>query len=664
MKILLLLCRQAMLASYQLPVGVGYISACLKQAGHEVRLVNPNHSRLELADLITAEIRSFAPEIVGVGGMAFHFNEIAAVAKLVRKILPEAILLAGGALVTAQPRTILQGIPELDFGVVGEGEYTTVELVNSLQEGGDLSRIAGIVYRSADNPLNIHENPPRPVPDDLDALPPCDYEGLGIEVYASLHRPGECAPALINSYASRVLPIMTSRGCPYACTFCCHQAAGRCYRSRSLDSVFAEIEDAVAKWGINCLFIYDDLFCLGQDRLEAFCRRIAPMGLRWQCSLTARQVRPELLDLMRESGCCCIGLGVESMSPPVLASMGKHATRALLDEVLPVVYEARIGLWSNLIFGDPAENLETVTETLEWYGNHPEYNLRAAWIGYHPGSRIYDEALAKGLIGDPIEYLSTRSSEINGTAMTDEEFLTARLLVDRALLSFGHAGKLLELYTDEAGNSAARCRCPHCGAEGTCHTLDGRHNLIASPSCPECNRSYRLPIFMRYQAPPELRPLLQDLQAMLKERPSLQAVEQKAEAIIAIDPCNTYARKLLIMCADQAGDPIQAARLLEQLICFDAYNPELFESMARRLCELDLANRSHKYAKKAKHLRAMGITHTAILEISMPAEDRAALIQQQLGIVRHTWPIASFLIGGHTAIQEIEPVSPDSVSAG
>lgn len=642
MRILIIICRQTAMRSYHLPLGTGYVAACLKRAGHSVEVLNPNHSCEPLGALVTNAIATQQPQVVALGGMAFHLREIKEVARLARELLPAATIVVGGPLVSTQPEVVMSAIPEMDVGVIGEGEHTSVELVAALEAKAPLANVRGLIYRDPGTG-ELVQTPRRPVEENLDVFPWVDYEALGLDVWSKLHNPGECAPALILDEHTRVMPILTSRGCPYACTFCCHEAAGRRYRLRSLDSVFGEIEAARARFGINAIFVYDDLFCLQRKRLEEFCRRIEPMGLRWECSMSVGQINPEVLALMKKSGCCCISVGVESMSPTVLKSMKKQATREQLETALAQIYEAEIGLWSNLIFGDPKETLETITESLEWFSNHAEYSFRFAYIGYHPGSRIYDEARASGRIGDPARYLLGSTCEINGTSMSPQEFSTARVLVRRAQLSFGHAGKLLSVVANaEKHCMVATCICPYCGVEGKLYPLPQQPNSIWKINCPRCNRAYRAPVAVQLKESDEAKQAIEQLERLQSSGAPMPELEAACNRVLSLSPGNGQAWRLMVSIADHCGNPTLAATFLESAIVADPYNPALFEEMAVRLALLGLPGAREKYARKARHLRAMGILGSVRLDVEYPQSERQMVLDQQLAEINNGLFVASF----------------------
>ncbi|MDP6175676.1 MAG: cobalamin-dependent protein, partial [Rhodospirillales bacterium] len=309
MRILLVITRQARMSTYQLPVGIGMISSCLKRAGHEVRVLNPNHSTLDLEMLVSGAIREFEPELLAIGGMSFHVSQIREAVDIARPLLPDQPIVLGGVCVSYQPEVAMRAIPGADYGVAGEGEYTIVELVQALEDGTDPGKVSGIIYRGEDG--EYKQTLPRSFEKNLDELPWVDWEGVGLDVYAGVHKPGDGPPGLILDTSTRLMPFMASRGCPYKCTFCCHELSEGTYRSRSLDDCFAEIQYGMEEFGINALMIYDDVFCLKPARMHEFCERIQPLNLRWQVALRAEQVTADNLKMLEDAGCVTVGFGVE-----------------------------------------------------------------------------------------------------------------------------------------------------------------------------------------------------------------------------------------------------------------------------------------------------------------------------------------------------------------
>lgn len=615
MKILLVLARQSRMRSYHLPVGIGYVSASLKRAGHEVRILNPNHSFAESTDLLEAEIGMYQPNVIATGGMAFHLKEVALTASTARRKLPAATIVIGGPLVSNQPELVMNAVPEADFGVIGEGEQTMPELMAALEQGSDVASVRGLIYRASLAGNHPRRTAPRPIEDNLDTLPWVDYEGLGLDIYAGLHHPGECAPALIVDSSTRVMPLLTSRGCPYPCTFCCHEAAGRRYRTRALDDVFAEIRDAIERFRINALLIYDDLFCLKRSRLVEFCERVKPLGLRWECSLSAGQIDEEILSLMKDSGCCCISVGVESMSPRVLDSMRKKATKKELEHVLDLIYAAGIGLWSNLIFGDPMETRETAMESIYWWVDNNRYELRFACIGYHPGSRIYEDAVSRGLITNPLVHLLSDAAEINATRMTDQEYENLKLKIWELFLTFGYPGKILAIDSVDDGLFRVEASCPHCGER---NLYDGLPLHQSSRiACKRCNQLYRLPVVFQKTPTEEFVGLVDKLNFLVDQDPCVETSPHLEQLwatgwkIIAIDPAHEGIWELMFEIADHSGEPEQPAAvidLIRQAIACNPYSISFFDALADRLDAIGDSIDAARYRRQAAHLKSHEIS--------------------------------------------------------
>lgn len=612
MRILVVIARQTRLTSYQLPIGIGYISASLKRAGHEVMVLNPNHAIEDLSVLLDRAIREFQPYVIATGGMAFHLTQVREIATIARHASPHAAIVVGGLMVTNQPNIAMTAIPEADFGIIGDGEQTIVELVAAIATGANPDSVKGLIHRQGGS-AKLKQTAPQPVQEDLDSFPWIDYEGLGLDVYAGLHPPGKLAPGLIVDHGARVMPFLTSRGCPFPCTFCCHEAAGRRYRTRSMDDVFAELETAIDRFGINTLMIYDDLFCLKRQRLEEFCQRVRPLGLRWECSIRVEQVRPDALRMMRDSGCTCISFGVESMSPAVLASMRKKTTREALDQALGHMYDAKITPWANLIFGDPAETWETASESLEWWERNNRYDLRTAFIGYHPGSAIYDDALRKGLIGDPLAFLLSGNPEINATSMTDEDYAELRRGVGEFVSMFGYCGRIVVLAAKDNGCYDLDTVCPHCGGANSYLQVGLSHQILNRISCRHCKQLYRLPVVFR-------RPQSEEFVRLVDEINMLIEVEAEPEAHSEVDRIFSTAMRALeldwsqeqlwelaIEIADSLGKPDLAIDLLRQSICANPFQPVLFDQMYDRLAKVGDSAEAERFLRQANHLRTVGV---------------------------------------------------------
>lgn len=376
---------------YQFPLGIAYISAALKRAGYDVVCLNLNHVEDSATETVSRVVGDEQPDICATGALSPHFHLVEEVLNAARAAKPEIINIVGGGVFSGDPMAV-GGALDLDIGVIGEGEETIVEVAETLARGGDLRDVAGIVFKEPEGQLVM--TPARAVNKDVDSLPWPDYEGFGIEVMIAAQRP-------LDDYffhtedVPRAIPMVSSRSCPFACTFCFHPT-GRVYRERSLDDVFAELEALVERYDINMVAILDELFAVKRDRLEDFCRRMAPLGLKWMVQLRVDVVDGEILDLMKEAGCTYISLGLESMDDAVLESMEKKVTAEAIESALALCHAKKMGIQGNFIFGDPVETLESAERTLEWWAHHREYQVNLSRLQVYPGTPVYGQARAEG----------------------------------------------------------------------------------------------------------------------------------------------------------------------------------------------------------------------------------------------------------------------------
>ncbi len=452
--------------SYDFPLGLAYISAVLKRAGHEVHCLNLNNFFDKPEDLIARTIEDVDPDIFGTGTLSPFFDQVEEILRAAKAAKPGMLTIVGGGVVSADPETSLPMLGA-DIGVIGEGDETVLELASSLETGGDLSGIPGIIF------LNSHgtpvRTPPRKAIGDLDALPWPDYEGFGADDMVDI-----CNPTDNYFYQTgenpRSLPMIASRSCPYACTFCYHPT-GRVYRMRSLDSFFAELDFMIERFGINMIALLDEIFAVKKRRLMDFCARIKPYGIKWMVQLHVSTVDEEVLDAMHDAGCTYISYGLESANDAVLKSMQKKATRAQIEAALELTRKKKIGIQGNFIFGDAAETLETANDTVDWWANHRQYHISLSEIQVYPGSPLYARARSEGLIPDRREIL--RNPHINPTALDDRTYkrLLARLMVFKKTLT--NPAKIITF--EERDDPTSRRGglyliewiCPGCGARNT-----------------------------------------------------------------------------------------------------------------------------------------------------------------------------------------------------
>ncbi|MDI7269466.1 MAG: radical SAM protein, partial [Myxococcota bacterium] len=339
-----------------------------------------------------------------------------------------------GAHVTAQSRQILERYDALDIVICGESEVTAAEIAAGLPLAG----IPGLAFRAPDG---IRSTPPRPALAEPDSLPFPARDLTRNDLYV---RPDTRRPQTT---------VQTGWGCPFGCTYClAPQVSGRKLRSRSPDSVLAELRECVERHGIRDFYFRADTFTLDRRWVAALCRAILDSGLQvsWGCNSRVDTVDPETLRLMREAGCWIIGFGVESGSDEILERIGKGATVEQARRAVRLCREAGIRPYAFFMLGFPWETERTAAQTLELIrtigADFIEMNVPVPF----PGTPLAEEAERAGLLEAPLLGHDHSRPMIRPHAMTRRRVAE---LWRKGLLSFylrpSHAYRLLR----EAGSA-------------------------------------------------------------------------------------------------------------------------------------------------------------------------------------------------------------------
>lgn len=387
------------------PTGMALVSASLKGAGNAVTILNLNFIDSPLEQTIKEYIDNNNIKLVMTGGLVTDYCAVERIASTVKRINQDIPVSVGGGLITCAPELVLGGLKDADFGVFGEGEITSCELVKALEMGTDLSQIDGVVFKKNGVPI---KNKARAEIKNLDECPRPDYEGFELG-------------KLLDLAPKRYITMSTGRSCAFNCTFCFH-TSGKTYRQRSLDSFFEELDYLVDQYKVDNLYVTDELFAINRERLEEFCSRIKKYNILWAVQLRVEIVSKDLLQLLKDSGCIIISLGLESADNRVLKSMRKKITIEQIEAALKNCFEVGIQANGNFIFGDIAEDTESVRKTLAWWSDHRQYNISLALIQVYPGTYLYQYAVGKGIIKDELEFIRQGCPYINLSQLTDEQY--------------------------------------------------------------------------------------------------------------------------------------------------------------------------------------------------------------------------------------------------
>ena len=401
---------------YVMPMGTLYVSAYLKRSkAANVFTLNLNHREGEEYDILADMINTNNIDIIGIGGLSGEYQDLARMARYARAIKPDITVMLGGGIVTADPETAMEAVPEADFGMIGEGEITIVELINTLTHGGNPANVCGLIFRN-ENGAFIKTEARKEI-NDLDSLPFPDYEGFDYGEYLK-NNPDMSDEGKRYSQVS----VIGGRSCKFNCTFCFHPSGSR-YRQRSLDSIFEEIDWLTNHYEISYIALREELFATDNERVREFCRRVEKYDFDWSIQLRIDNVNQELVDLLKNTRCRYLFVGVESAVDEILRSMHKGITVKQIENALEMLHIAGLNSRSGVIMGDTLETSQTAEATIQWFMKyHERYRMFLDMIIAFPGSTLYKRACRDGIIPDKVRFLKDGCPIVNLTRMPEEEF--------------------------------------------------------------------------------------------------------------------------------------------------------------------------------------------------------------------------------------------------
>ncbi|MEA1876995.1 MAG: radical SAM protein [Bacteroidota bacterium] len=374
-----------------IPLGLATIAAVLEENGISVKIVDLTLYRGNLIK----DLQIWQPSVIGVSGTTVTRKGSFNAAKLSKKALPGTQVVYGGVHATFAAEDTLENISEIDYIIKGEGEYPFLKLCQCIINGEseDIFSISGLSYRRDGK---IFHNKAERI-NDLDKLPP-----------PARHLFDKKYGLKLDFYDLDADFIMTSRGCPAACTFC---SASKMFpggvRTRSAELIKPEIESLLKNKDIKALKIFDSTFTAKREHVLEFCEMITEFDLKWECEIRADTVDKELLTIMRDAGCCYIDVGMETVDPVLLTNLHKNVDVEQLEQVLVWCRELTIKAKVFFIFGHPGQSFGSCLKDLDYIKkNRKKIDYIAASIGMriYPGTRIEAIAREKGIIAEDFSW--------------------------------------------------------------------------------------------------------------------------------------------------------------------------------------------------------------------------------------------------------------------
>lgn len=366
------------------PLGLAYIAAALREAGIAVELIDAyalgwSWARFE------RELARRRPDVLGLSTMTPVADIAARAARLARPQVGRIVL--GGPHPTAVGAAVFDEIPELDASVEGEGEEPAVALVRWWEAGATGPPPPGV--RVPGRPFHPHQPARR-----LEALPWPARDLLPNRAYRYLFatRPG-------------VATVITSRGCPYRCTFCDKSVSGSRWRARPAGDVVDELAHIQRDLGLGFVNIYDDNFTLNRRRVMEICEELLRRDLRlhWKCEGRVDGVDAEMLALMKRAGCTMVAYGVESGNPGTLALLRKDITVEQSREAFARTREAGLRSLAYIILGAPGEGEAEVQRTIAFCRELGATYVQFSTLSAMPGTPLFAAHRPEADVKNPVD---------------------------------------------------------------------------------------------------------------------------------------------------------------------------------------------------------------------------------------------------------------------
>ena len=430
------------------PLSNAYLAAAARQQGYDVTIIDPvGEAPFEVHEVpgrnavtygwtmerIVQEIPGDT-KYIGVSCMFSHeWPASKQLLQLIRTRFKEAIIIVGGEHVTAAPAESLRECPAINYAVLGEGEETLTDLLNTLQRGGDVSGVPGLFYLKNGQELRTgHRERLR----NIDNIPRPAWDLTPVESYLSNH-------LSFGVSAGRTMPILATRGCPYQCTFCSNPImwTTRWY-ARSPKDVADEIESYVHKYNADNFDFYDLTAILKKDWIKEFCQELIDRNLNitWQLPAGTRSeaIDQDVARLLAGSGHRNLVYAPESGSDRMLKDIKKKVHLGRMAESMKGALKSGMSIKLNMIFGFPAETRGDIFLSFRFLA-------KMAWLGVddvtistfvpYPGSELFDNLRKTGRIRgldddfyyELVAYGDAKNASSYTEHLSSRELLTYRL---------------------------------------------------------------------------------------------------------------------------------------------------------------------------------------------------------------------------------------------
>ncbi len=369
------------IANIMPPIGLCSLAAWVEKYGHEA-FIHDCYAFPGRDDKIMAHISSNPPDFIGFTSTTSSFLDAERIARKIREIKPDIPIIFGGVHLTSMKEKLMTDYTVIDYGIVGEGEIPLLSLMDG--DYGDISEIPGLLYRDGKevkftgygkkNQLLTLDDLPFPAYGKLEGFP----QAYKLPIF--------------NYPKSPNATVVSSRGCPYQCSYCDRTVFQQSFRYNSAEYMYNLVKDLHENYGVRHINYYDDLFTLKRSRVVEFCELMIKgnLGLTFNCAARSEHVDLELLQLMKKAGCWMISLGIETGDPDLLKLHRSNSDLDMIREKVSLIRKAGIRVKGLFMVGLPGETEESIDKSIKYALDLPLNDINVAKFTPFPGSPIYD----------------------------------------------------------------------------------------------------------------------------------------------------------------------------------------------------------------------------------------------------------------------------------
>jgi anaerobic magnesium-protoporphyrin IX monomethyl ester cyclase len=395
-----------------LPIGLAYLASALEKHGNEVKVFDCAALGINFP-MLKRQLADFRAEIVGITSMTPTINSAFSVAKTAKEAQTGTCVVIGGPHTTFMDEQIVDSVRDIDVVVRGEGEQTIIDIAQRIGDHKDLYDVAGITLRKSGKVVRTIE---RKYVENLDELPFPSIKHFDLEKY--------------KIFGKRIFPIITSRGCPFQCSFCITSAVfGKRMRMRTPKNVVDELEALKKANAADAFTFFDSTFTFDVKRAHKICDEIIErkIDLPWDCQTRVDQINPEILAKLKKAGCEMVSFGIESGCQRTLDSINKKTSVLQNERGIRMIKKAGLAVVATVIIGLPGETKKEMMQTLRFIERLKPDDIFVCIATPYPGTELYETIKKNGWkMSDDWSKYDTFNPVFENPLATAQELLDVR----------------------------------------------------------------------------------------------------------------------------------------------------------------------------------------------------------------------------------------------